>query len=524
MIDRYMSEEVATAKQHLALLSDEADVLRVEVARLRAVQKGLSGPGGERIAHVNEQLVLAALHADAIAEQAVKDLHALALSGQHDALTGTPNRTLLVDRLETAIAMARRDGSHIAVLFIDIDRFKSINDTMGHAAGDKVLQRVARQLTSAVRDADTVSRYGGDEFVVLLSDVAQASDAALIAAKLLSTLAMPSLVGGDLHFLSASIGIAMYPEDGEDALTLIGRADAAMYRSKRRFPGCVGFYQDDGSQDVAADAPMTRAAAELARELHAQNLCDANERLVIAAMAARETKAQIDATHRRQIAFLATVVHELRNVVTPIFQAAELMYRPSTQDPRLARLQAIIKRQVEQLTRLIDDLLDGSRISTGKFRVERRTVDLASIIELAIATGRPTMERMHQKFTTRWQAETVMVHADVLRLTQVFSNLLDNASKYTPEGGNISLAVEIRDQAVAVTIADDGIGIAGETLPKIFELFVQDEHAMARDGRGLGIGLAVVRELVEAHRGTVIGTSAGMHLGSSFTVTLPMLG
>ena len=252
------------------------------------------------------------------------------------------------------------------------------------------------------------------------------------------------------------------------------------------------------------------------------NLREANEQLVLAAIAAQELEADAGAAHRRQITFLAMVAHELRNPLTPIMQAAELLDRPSTDDSRLLRLQGVIKRQVAHMARLIDDLLDGSRISTGKFRLERSTVEIADILNVAVETCRPAMDTRLQKFTMQPLPGPLGVHGDAVRLTQIFSNLLDNASKYTPHGGEVALAVELLDRVIAITVSDNGMGIAVEALPHIFDLFVQDARAKALHSGGLGIGLAVVRELVEAHGGTVVGRSAGRDLGSEFVVTLPM--
>ena len=162
---------------------------------------------------------------------------------EHDALTDLPNRLLLNDRLARAIALGRRYGRRLAVLFIDCDRFKNINDTLGHAVGDQVLRSVARRLTTCVRESDTVSRHGGDEFLVLLSEVDEPSDAGLIAEKIVRSVSEPHLVGGHELLLTASVGIALYPEDGQDAQSLIMRSDTAMYYAKNNGRDRVAFYQ-----------------------------------------------------------------------------------------------------------------------------------------------------------------------------------------------------------------------------------------------------------------------------------------
>ena len=164
---------------------------------------------------------------------------------EHDAMTDLPYRLLLNDRLTRAIALARRYGRRVAVLFLDCDRFKHINDTLGHAVGDQVLRSVSKRLVTCVRESDTVSRHGGDEFLILLSDVDQPEAAGLIAEKMVASIAEPHLVGGHELMLTASVGIALYPDDGYDAQTLIMRADTAMYYAKNTGRNRVGFYRHD---------------------------------------------------------------------------------------------------------------------------------------------------------------------------------------------------------------------------------------------------------------------------------------
>jgi signal transduction histidine kinase len=226
--------------------------------------------------------------------------------------------------------------------------------------------------------------------------------------------------------------------------------------------------------------------------------------------------------HRRQVMFLASVAHELRNPLMPLRLAAVMLDRARTDETAHARLQATISGQVAQMTRLIGDLLEGSRISTGNFRLERTKIDLNGVLDRAIETSQPGMEARKHSFERTGQSGPLMVLGDAVRLVQVFGNLLDNASKYTLEGGAISLRVGVRAQAVVVTIADNGIGISEKALPHVFEMFVRDQHAVEVNQGGLGIGLAVVRELVKAHEGTVTCASAGKNQGSEFVVMLPV--
>jgi diguanylate cyclase (GGDEF)-like protein/PAS domain S-box-containing protein len=164
---------------------------------------------------------------------------------QHDVLTDLPNRTLLTDRLTQAISYARRHGNQLAVLFLDLDGFKHINDSLGHAIGDKLLQSVATRLTACIRDSDTVSRHGGDEFVVLLSDVTHPADAAISARKILTALTRPHRVAEHDLAVTASIGLSTYPADGQDVETLIKNADAAMYEAKELGRNNYQFFKSD---------------------------------------------------------------------------------------------------------------------------------------------------------------------------------------------------------------------------------------------------------------------------------------
>lgn len=187
---------------------------------------------------------------------------------EHDALTDLPNRLLLNDRLARSIALARRYGRRLAVLFLDCDRFKHINDTLGHAIGDQVLRSVAKRLTTCVRESDTVSRHGGDEFLVLLSELDHPEDAEAIAQKIVTSVAEPHQISGHELQLTASVGIALYPEDGQDAQSLIMRADTAMYYAKNTGRNRVGFYRSD------MEAPAIKRSSI---ESELRNALDKNE-------------------------------------------------------------------------------------------------------------------------------------------------------------------------------------------------------------------------------------------------------
>ena len=180
---------------------------------------------------------------------------------EHDALTDLPNRLLFNDRLARSIALARRHERKLGVLFVDCDRFKEVNDTLGHEAGDELLRSVSRRLRSSVRESDTVSRHGGDEFLVLLSEVEHTSDARSIAEKIVGAIAAPHDLNGNEVALTISVGISVYPEDGEDAQTLIRRADAAMYQAKTSGRNQVCFWQPAMEPPLANGPPIDRASS-----------------------------------------------------------------------------------------------------------------------------------------------------------------------------------------------------------------------------------------------------------------------
>ena len=217
--EAHAREGVATLREGVIRAADAAQAKRSE-DRLRMMQEA------------NAQLVISGIEAHKMTQQVETAKAQLDHLAHHDVLTGLHNRMLLQDRLSHAIEMARRQGRQFAMLFMDLDRFKHINDSLGHAVGDQLLQSVARRLMRCMRHSDTVSRQGGDEFVVLLSTIKHPDDAAISAQKILTALAVPHLIGElELH-VSVSIGISIYPEDGRDAETLTKSADTAMYQAK----------------------------------------------------------------------------------------------------------------------------------------------------------------------------------------------------------------------------------------------------------------------------------------------------
>lgn len=251
-----------------------------------------------------------------------------------------------------------------------------------------------------------------------------------------------------------------------------------------------------------------------------QELREANAQLVIAALSAQDLQATAERALGQQKSILAMVAHELRNPLTPISLIAERMVRlPSDELPRMREL---IEGQVQHISQLVDDLLDVSRASTGKLRIHRREVDMLRILNAAVEAYSPVMIGRKQQFDVVLPDVIPSLYGDPVRLAQILHNLLGNAAKYTQAAGRIAMVVSVEAGQLKISIADNGIGVTAKALPFIFDPYVQDAHAIGFNSAGLGIGLTVVRELVEAHGGTVTGISEGHGRGSEFVVVLPL--
>ena len=225
---------------------------------------------------------------------------------------------------------------------------------------------------------------------------------------------------------------------------------------------------------------------------------------------------------RRKDEFLATLAHELRNPLAPIRNAAYVLGKLQVDNERVRWAQELIERQVTHLTRLVDDLLDVSRIVRGKATLRMGAVLLGDVVVQAVESVRPILEARHHRFEMRLPVSAVSLHADPARLTQVIVNLLDNAAKYTPQGGHISLEAEVTGGTLEIRVRDDGMGMPADLLPRVFDLFQQGERALDGSDGGLGIGLTLVRSLVEMHGGQVSASSPGPGQGATFTVRLPL--
>ena len=274
---------------------------------------------------------------------------------------------------------------------------------------------------------------------------------------------------------------------------------------------------------VAQREEAQRAFAEAQSDEKERNadVREANEHLVLATLAAEEQKDAAQQTKRRQDEFLAMLAHELRNPLAPIRTAVALLARLDSTDPTLTLVREVIQRQVEHMARLLDDLLDASRMTSGKVNLQRRATAVSEFVDQAVEIYRGLVDAQHQQLTLDMPTDAVYVDGDPVRLAQIVGNLLHNATKYTQEGGTIAISARPVGDTVVIRVSDNGDGISAEAMLRIFDLFRQEDRSLSRSQGGLGIGLTLVRSMVELHGGRVEARSDGLGQGSEFVVTLP---
>jgi signal transduction histidine kinase len=226
---------------------------------------------------------------------------------------------------------------------------------------------------------------------------------------------------------------------------------------------------------------------------------------------------------QRKDAFLATLAHELRNPLAPIRNALEIMRVASSSPEAIDRARDIVERQVGQMVRLINDLLDVSRITRGKLSLKMESVAIGEVIETAVETSRPLLGEAGLSLQLQLGDKALRVEGDRLRLAQVFANLLNNAAKYTEAGGKVNVSAKREDRQVVVRVRDTGVGIPKDVLPRVFELFTQVDRTLNRSQGGLGIGLALVKQIISLHGGQVSAHSDGVGKGAEFVVRLPAI-
>jgi signal transduction histidine kinase len=265
-----------------------------------------------------------------------------------------------------------------------------------------------------------------------------------------------------------------------------------------------------------------REAEELTRDLE-QRVAERTAALETAIARQTELTDQLRIADRRKDEFLALLAHELRNPLAPLRNAINILQLKESDDPDVLWCQGVIERQSVQLTRLVDDLLDVSRITLGKIKLRLQPLELASVVGRAVETSRPLIDAHRHALIVTLPDGPIRVEGDRARLTQVIANLLNNAAKYQNDGGTIALTVEREASVAVITVRDRGIGLTPDMLQEIFELFAQGERTLDRAQGGLGIGLSLVKTVVELHGGSVSAASDGPGRGSEFSIRLPCL-
>ena len=237
----------------------------------------------------------------------------------------------------------------------------------------------------------------------------------------------------------------------------------------------------------------------------------------------RESAIKLSDSDRRKSEFLAMLAHELRNPLAPISHGLQIMRFTAGDAQTVKSVTELMERQVGHLARLVNDLLDMSRVNQGKIELRRARIELASVVADAVEIARPLCDLMGHELTVTVPREPICLNADPLRLAQVLGNLLNNAGKFSERGARIHLSVELEGEQAVVRVRDNGIGIAPDHLPQIFDMFMQADVSIERSAHGLGIGLALVKRLVEMHGGRVEAHSGGLGQGSEFVVRLPIM-
>jgi PAS domain S-box-containing protein len=284
--------------------------------------------------------------------------------------------------------------------------------------------------------------------------------------------------------------------------------------STGRIVGTFAMFHEERREPSALDMEWIAALTDTAGIIISRHQ-EAEER----ARAARD----LEAADQQKDEFLAMLAHELRNPLASISNAGELLSRLVTSGPRTDILFALLKRQTKQLTRLVEDLLDISRIARGRVTLEEKPLEISTVIEQAVETVHPMLREKAHRFVVTAPRSPMYVRGDPPRLVQAISNVLHNAAKYTERGGEIYLKVVDLDGEIVIEIQDNGPGISSELPPHVFDLFVQSEQTLDRSQGGLGIGLSVVKHLIEMHHGSVAAASVGIGHGSTFTIRLPRI-
>lgn len=509
--------------------SDIPALIQTLLTRLRAATRDIPAARSDEILEVSELLAVTALHAHAADQDSRQALHSAARPYEVDALTGLPNRALFRDRFSQALAHARRRNSRVALLFVDLDHFKEVNDSLGHAAGDMIIRHVAQSLKEAGRDVDTVCRHGGDEFLILLSEIGDPSSAARFAEKVAASLSEPVRVGGTTLAVGASIGISVYPDDGEDQDILIQRADAAMYVAKRNGIGFAfaSTHTDAtprSTRTVSGEAHDPIGLLEVALAEANTSITDlkaANARLELDLLNAEREQGKANQAKQYQSQLLNVVAHELRNSLSPLQSAAEVLSLVRSDMSLMPRLELVLKRQIGHITTMLTDLLDVSRLNTGRMTMELERVDLAAILQTSAEQMAASFAKRNQNVWVLIETPSPFLVGDSGRLSQLVCSLLDRVSVTAAHGAEITASLYDRDGAMVFSAAEGRDGAAGHDAAAE-RLDVSDTSQSSDGSNMMSVSVLVVIELLKSHGGELTIARAPTGDSVRFQCLLPL--
>ncbi len=371
----------------------------------------------------------------------------------------------------------------------------------GHAiqGGHLLVYHPVVENGEAIGTVYLIARYG---LVERISNYAAIMGGVMLLSLLLAALVASRLQAGITEPLAAVTGVARDVMEKRD------------FSLRVRSPSATG-------EIATLVYAFNDMLAEVGRRAHA--LQDANRTLQYEMTVRQDAEQALLQADRRKDEFLATLAHELRNPLAPIRTGLDILRMAGTDQAASERARNIMERQLRQMVRLVDDLLDVSRINTGKLTIKREPVALQSVVGDALELVRPFVEAQEHRLTVDVPQQPVYVLGDATRLAQVLSNLLNNAAKYTNRGGELGLRAAVEQGRLVIRVSDNGIGLAPHMLDQIFDMFVQADTSLERSTAGLGVGLSLARRLAELHGGAITAHSPGVGQGMTMTVTLPVM-
>ena len=426
-----------------------------------------------------------------------------------------PSRLLEVDSMAAPTLAVPRPTDQVNILIVD-DEPKNLTVL------ETVLDDPGYRLIRARSGEEALLALVAHEFAVLVLDVRMPGMTGFELAQLIKERKKTARV--PIIFLTA-----YYNEDqhvlegyGSGAVDYLHKPfNVAVLRSKVAI--FAELHRKGRALEVSNHALLAEVAERRSAEERLSELNESLDRRVIERTdALQASEARLRDANRRKDEFLATLAHELRNPLAPVRNAVQLLRLRGLATPELQSAAEMIDRQVRALSRLIDDLMDVSRINQGRIELRRATVQISEVMEDAIESARPFIDEFGHQVHLTLPQQKLLLEADATRLTQALLNLLNNAAKYMDRGGRIDIDVRKVKSEMVVTVKDTGIGIAADKLESVFELFSQVETALSRSRGGLGIGLSLTRKLVEMHGGSVLARSKGLGHGSEFEVRLPL--